>query len=119
MTTSYLTDNPRLSRFSERTCQNFFKKIFPNGNIFWQIRKICLSLPLNSWATFAEAHKLKNFNEIASFAMFLSVKSRKFQSLSRMGKVLQRCGFCLFDTTGHPRTSLAGNVQSAVFVCIS
>jgi len=53
-------------------------------------------LPLNSWATFAEAQKLKKHNEIANFAMFLLMKSRKFQIDTRIGKMPRLCGIYLF-----------------------
>ena len=105
MITSFSPSRPRLSSHFERMSQTFCKKI-PAKKIFSLFsKKQYLSLPLNSWATFAEAHKLKKHNEIANFAMFLSMKCWKFQNVIRMSKNAAGVRILLVSYVGHPRTS--------------
>ena len=94
MITSFLTNRPRLSRHLGWIGQTFFKKI-SSKNFFLLFFKKLVFLQFDSAASFSDAKELKKHNEIANFAMFLSLKSRKFQGTIRMSKVPQACGFYL------------------------
>ena len=108
----------RFSRHFERKSKNIFKKIAAK-KIFLLFFKKVLFLSLDSWATFAEAHKLKKLNEIASFAMFLLMKCTKFQCITRMSKSAAVCGFYLLVVRVILEPQRRIVLKSAVFVCIS
>ena len=100
----------RLPRFV-RICLFFFKKIYPIKNIFEYSKKEYLFLPFSSCVTFGkaqwEACELKKHNQIASFAIFLSLECWKFQSTVRISKSAADARVLLISCTGHPRTSEA------------
>ena len=130
MITSFLTNQTRLSCFT-RTCQNTLsrrithaygrisqasqKNLSKNENIFWWLKKLLLSLPLNSWAKFWETKNGENGLNSEVCYVLVDKKCKKFQTTTRISINAAAMRVCLFVVTGLSYNLLSADDVSPLF----